>query len=106
MSEISEAAWERALDKRQALDTVYRNLPDGGRIYQLGDDVYHVTCAEAAAAQAEIDAEAEVTDDMLDAYAQAVENSHDSDITTEGIRRLRRRGLEAALQARAKRGEK
>lgn len=39
----------------------------------------------------------EVTDAMLDTYSIAVESSHDSDITSEGLRRLRRRGLEAVF---------
>lgn len=71
--------------------------------YDAQDEEAAGLIAELAAhlerAQAEIDAANTVTDAMVDAYTQAVESSHDSDISADGLLRLRRLGLEAALKA-------
>jgi len=41
----------------------------------------------------------EVTEEMLNAYENACDSFYDSDITADGLRRLRKAGLVAALSA-------
>lgn len=97
--EMSKQAFEKAAWSKFSLCCEMEK--DGWAAFSISPWNVHVTAEEALAAQSELDIKNQVTDEMIDAYTHAVESSHDTDITEEGLRRLRRLGLEAALKSRS-----